>query len=189
MAHEHTHGAGEHNWAFGLGVILNVGFVVVEAIAGFLAGSLALLADAGHNAGDVLGLLLAWGANVLMQRSPTRRHTYGWRSSSILAAILNALILLVAVGGIVREAVGRFADPGPVTSATVIWVAAVGTAINLATALLFMAGRERDLNVRGAFVHIMRQERCVVSPPRSVTLSCIRCWASSWSRSPEVLNE
>ncbi len=153
-AREHAHGAGEYNWAFGLGVALNVGFVVVEAIFGFLAGSLALLADAGHNAGDVLGLLLAWGANLLMQRPSTRRHTYGWRSSSILAAILNALILLVAVGGIVREAVGRFSEPGPVASATVIWVAAVGTAINLATALLFMAGRERDLNVRGAFVHM-----------------------------------
>jgi cobalt-zinc-cadmium efflux system protein len=135
-------------------VALNIGFVIVEAIFGFLAGSLALLADAGHNAGDVLGLLLAWGANLLMQRQPTRQHTYGWRGSSILAAMLNALILLVAVGGIAREAVGRFTAPAPVTSATVVWVAVVGTVINLATALLFVSGRERDLNVRGAFTHM-----------------------------------
>jgi cobalt-zinc-cadmium efflux system protein len=154
MAHEHTHDAAAYNWAFGLAVALNVGFVVVEAGFGLMAGSLALLADAGHNAGDVLGLLLAWGANLLMQRPPTQRHTYGWRGSSILAAMLNALILLVAVGGIAREAVGRFAGPAPVASMTVIWVAAVGTAINLATALLFVAGRERDLNVRGAFTHM-----------------------------------
>jgi cobalt-zinc-cadmium efflux system protein len=154
MEREHTHGAAEYNWAFGLGIVLNVGFVVIEAVFGLLAGSLALLADAGHNAGDVLGLLLAWGANLLVQRPPTQRHTYGWRSSSILAAMLNALILLVAVGGIVREAVERLADPGPVASTTVIWVAAVGTAINLGTALLFVKGRERDLNIRGAFVHM-----------------------------------
>jgi cobalt-zinc-cadmium efflux system protein len=154
MAHEHARDAAEYNWAFGLGMVLNVGFVVVEAVFGFLAGSLALLADAGHNAGDVLGLFLAWGANLLMQRPPTRQHTYGWRGSSIVAALLNALILLVAVGGIVREAVGRFANPEPVVSTTVIWVAAVGTVINLATALPFVSGRKRDLNVRGAFTHL-----------------------------------
>jgi cobalt-zinc-cadmium efflux system protein len=154
MAHRHTHDASEYNWAFAVGGALNVGFVVVEAVFGFLAGSLALLADAGHNAGDVLGLFLAWGANMLMQRPPTRRHTYGWRGSSILAALLNALILLVAVGGIVREAVGRFVNPEPVASATIIWVAVVGTVINLATALLFVSGRKRDLNVRGAFTHM-----------------------------------
>jgi len=154
MAHEHSHDAGEYNWAFGLGVALNIGFVIVEAAFGLITGSLALLADAGHNAGDVLGLILAWGANLLMQRSPTKRHTYGWRSSSILAAMLNSLILLVAVGGIVREAVSRFSDPGPLAGTTVIWVAAIGTAINLGTALLFMGGRERDLNLRGAFMHM-----------------------------------
>lgn len=154
MTRERTHDPAKYNRVFALGVVLNVGFVVVEAIFGYLTGSLALLADAGHNAGDVLGLLLAWGANMLMQRSPNQRHTYGWRSSSILAAMLNAVILLVAVGGIVREASIRFADPAPVASMTVIWVAAAGTVINLATALLFMADRERDLNVRGAFTHM-----------------------------------
>ena len=154
MTHEHAHSATRYNRAFVLGMLLNVGFVVVEAVFGFMADSLALLADAGHNAGDVVGLFLAWGANVLMQRPSTRRHTYGWRASSILAALLNALILLVAVGGIAREAVLRFTDPAPVASMTVIWVAAVGTLINLITALLFVRGREGDLNVRGAFTHM-----------------------------------
>lgn len=154
MTLRHSPRPADLNWAFGLAVALNVGFVVVEAVFGLLSGSLALLADAGHNAGDVLGLLLAWGANLLMQRPATERHTYGWRSTSIMAAMLNALILLVAVGGIVREAAGRFGDPGPVASTTVIWVAAVGLAINLGTALLFLKGRHRDLNVRGAFLHM-----------------------------------
>jgi cobalt-zinc-cadmium efflux system protein len=154
MTRERPYDPAKYNRAFGLGVVLNVGFVVVEAIFGYLTGSLALLADAGHNAGDVLGLFLAWGANRLMQRSPNQRHTYGWRSSSILAAMLNAFILLVAVGGIAREAVIRFADPAPVASTTVILVAAVGTVINLITALLFVTDRERDLNVRGAFTHM-----------------------------------
>lgn len=155
MAHEHTHGASKYNRAFGIGIVLNVGFVLVEATFGFLTGSLALLADAGHNAGDVLGLILAWVANLLMQRPPTKRHTYGWRSSSILAAMLNALILLVAVGSIVREAIARFSEPGTVATSTIIWVAAIGTVINLVSALLFMSGREQDLNVRGAFIHML----------------------------------
>jgi cobalt-zinc-cadmium efflux system protein len=154
MAQQHAHDTAEYNWAFGLGVVLNIVFVVVEVTFGFLSGSLALLADAGHNAGDVVGLLLAWGANLLGQRPPTKRHTYGWRSSSILAALFNALILLVAVGGIVRESVERFGDPVPVASTTVIWVAAVGTAINLGTALLFVRWRKQDLNARGAFLHM-----------------------------------
>lgn len=154
LAHTHEHEGLASSWAFGVGIALNGGFVVVEAVYGFLAGSLALLADAGHNAGDVLGLVLAWVASLLVQRRPTERHTYGWRSSSILAALFNSLILMVAVGGIVREAVARFGNPGPLASNTVIWVAAVGTVINLATALLFMRGRHGDLNVRGAFVHM-----------------------------------
>jgi cobalt-zinc-cadmium efflux system protein len=145
----------EYNWAFGLGVVFNVAFVVIEAVFGFLTGSLALLADAGHNAGDVVGLILAWVANFLAQRPPTQRHTYGWRSFSILAAMFNALILLVAVGSIVREAVFRFSNPGPVASTTIIWVAAVGTVINLATAALFMSGRKQDMNLRGAFIHMI----------------------------------
>ncbi len=132
----------------------NVIYIVVEATYGVLAGSLALLADAGHNLSDVLGLLLAWGANYLVQRKPTKRHTYGWRKSTILAALTNAIVLLVAMGGIAWEAVRRFNDPSPVTGKTVIIVAAIGVVINTATALLFLSGRKEDLNIRGAFLHM-----------------------------------
>jgi cobalt-zinc-cadmium efflux system protein len=135
--------------------MLNIGFVIAEVIFGLTSGSLALLADAGHNMGDVLGLLLAWFANFLMRRPATERHTYGWRSFSFLAVLLNAMILLVAVGIIVREAIGRFGNPGPVASTTVIWVAGVGTVINLASALLFWRGREQDLNIQGLFIHLV----------------------------------
>lgn len=154
MNTDHHHNPAANNRAFGLGLLLNIGFVIAEVVFGLLSGSLALLADAGHNAGDVLGLLLAGGANLLMQRPANERHTYGWRSFSILAAMLNAFILLIAVGIIGREALARFGNPGPVASTTVIWVAALGTLINLGTALLFWRGRERDLNLRGAFVHM-----------------------------------
>jgi cobalt-zinc-cadmium efflux system protein len=154
MTHQHDHGPASYHRAFGIGIALNVGFVILEAVFGLLVGSLALLADAGHNMSDVLGLLLAWGANYLMQRPATRRYTYGLRSSSILAALLNAIILLVAVGGIILEAVQRLMNPAPVPGATVIWVALVGLVINGLTALLFLRGRKRDLNIRGAFLHM-----------------------------------
>jgi len=152
--HNHTHSPSDYNRAFAIGVALNVIYIVVEATYGFLAGSLALLADAGHNLSDVLGLLLAWGANYLVQRKPTERHTYGWRKSTILAALTNAIILLVAMGGIAWEAVQRFSDPSPVAGKTVIIVAAIGVVINTATALLFLSGRKTDLNIRGAFLHM-----------------------------------
>ncbi len=152
--HNHDHSPLDYNRAFAIGVALNVIYIVVEATYGFLAGSLALLADAGHNLSDVLGLLLAWGANYLVQRKPTERHTYGWRKSTILAALTNAIILLVAMGGIAWEAVRRFSDPSPVAGKTVIIVAAIGVVINTATALLFLSGRKTDLNIRGAFLHM-----------------------------------
>ncbi len=152
--HNHDHSPSDYNRAFAIGVALNVIYIVVEATYGFLAGSLALLADAGHNLSDVLGLLLAWGANYLVQRKPTKRHTYGWRKSTILAALTNAIILLVAMGGIAWEAVRRFSDPSPVAGKTVIIVAAIGVVINTATALLFLSGRKTDLNIRGAFLHM-----------------------------------
>jgi len=152
--HGHRHGPADYNRAFAIGVALNVVYIVVEATFGFLAGSLALLADAGHNLSDVLGLLLAWGANSLVQRKPTKRHTYGWRKSTILAALTNAIILLVAMGGIAWEAVRRFNDPSPVAGKTVIIVAAIGVVINTATAFLFLSGRKEDLNIRGAFLHM-----------------------------------
>lgn len=154
MAHEHHHKSTNYNRAFGIGVFLNVAFVVVEAVFGFAAGSLALLADAGHNLSDVLGLLLAWGAGYLAQRSATHRRTYGWRKSTILAALLNAAILMFAMGGIAWEAIRRFSEPAHVAGKTVIIVAAIGVVINTATALLFISGRKSDLNIRGAFLHM-----------------------------------
>ena len=152
MAHDHD--PIDYNYAFAVGVALNVGFVIVEAVFGIMAGSLALLADAGHNLGDVLGLLLAWGANYLVRRKPTERRTYGWRKSSILVALINAVILLFALGGIAWEAIRRLGAPVPVAGKTIIFVALVGVVINTATALLFLSGRKSDLNIRGAFLHM-----------------------------------
>lgn len=142
------------NRAFAVGVALNLAFVLVEAVYGVAADSLSLLADAGHNLSDVLGLLLAWGAMFLGRKNATARRTYGWRRSSILASLLNAVLLLVAVGGIAWEAVRRFSHPAPVAANTVMIVAFVGIVINTATALLFAAGRKGDLNLRGAFLHM-----------------------------------
>lgn len=152
--HRHAHAPPDDNFAFAAGTALNVAFVIIEVIYGIRANSLALLSDAGHNLGDVIGLLVAWGAIHLGKSAPTKRRTYGLRRSSILAALVNAILLLVAVGAIAWEAIVRFHDPEPVAAGTVIWVAAAGIAINAVSAMLFMAGRKRDLNVRGAFVHM-----------------------------------
>ena len=140
--------------AMALGVGLNAAFVAVEVAAGVAGGSLALLADAGHNAGDVVGLLLAWGASRLARRPPTPRYTWGFRRSTIYAAFGNALLLLAACAGIAVEAVRRLREPVPVAGPTMIAVAAVGVAINTLTALSFMRGSARDANVRGAFLHM-----------------------------------
>ncbi len=150
----HSHAPADFGRAFAIGTALNAGFVVLQVVFGLLAHSLALLADAGHNLGDVLGLLLAWWASHLVKTRPTERRTYGLGRSSVLAALANAVFLLVAVGGITWEAVRRFHDPAPVAGGTVMWVAAVGIGINAATALLFMRGRQDDLNVKGAFLHM-----------------------------------
>lgn len=150
----HNHAPANFGRAFAIGVALNLGFVIVEGTWGVLSHSLSLLADAGHNLSDVLGLLLAWGAGVLSRRAPSERRTYGFRRSSTLAAVFNAVLLLIAVGAIGWEAIVRFRHPSPVSGGTVIWVAAVGIAINAVTALLFMAGRKTDLNIRGAFLHM-----------------------------------
>jgi cobalt-zinc-cadmium efflux system protein len=154
MSGEHTHGPAAYDRAFAVGVGLNLVFVAAEAAFGVIAGSTALLADAAHNFSDVLGLLLAWGASYLARRPSSARRTYGWRSSSILAALLNALVLLVVTGGIAWEAIQRFGAPAPVGGAVVAWVALLGVGINTATALLFMRGRKNDLNIRGAFLHM-----------------------------------
>ncbi|MGI9473441.1 MAG: cation diffusion facilitator family transporter, partial [Rubripirellula sp.] len=143
-----------YGWAFGIGVILNVGFVIVEGAFGWWVDSLALLADAGHNLSDVLGLLVAWGGYALAKLPPSPRRTYGWRGSTILAAVFNGLLLLVAVGGIAWEAVGRLFNPTAVPAGVVITVALIGVVINTGTALLFVRGRHSDLNIRGAYLHM-----------------------------------
>ena len=153
--HNHSHVPKDFGFAFALGTALNVGFVIVEVIAGFLANSMALVADAGHNFGDVLGLLMAWGASAHAKRRPTPRFTYGFGSSTILAALANAVLLLVAVGAIVLEAIQRLIEPAPVAAGMMIVVAAVGIVINGFTALLFVSGSERDVNIRGAYLHMM----------------------------------
>ena len=140
---------------FALGVALNLGFVLVEAGFGVVGHSVALIADAGHNLGDVLGLAIAWGAAALARRRPSHRYTYGLRSSSILAALFNAVVLLIAVGAIAVEAIDRLRHPAPVATGIVMVVALIGIAINIGTALGFMSGRATDLNVRGAFVHML----------------------------------
>jgi cobalt-zinc-cadmium efflux system protein len=159
MAHDHPHHHDHphpqsYNRAFAVGIVLNLGFVVVEAVYGVLAHSLALLADAGHNLSDVLALALAWGASSLARRGPTQRFTYGFRSSSILAALLNAALLLVVTGGLAWEAIQRLAAPGAVAGQTLIWVALAGIAVNAASAMLFARDRRRDINMRGAFLHM-----------------------------------
>ena len=154
MPHAHDHAPARHDRAFALGVALNLAFVCIEAGFGLASHSLALVADAGHNLSDVLGLVLAWMASVLSRRRPTPRRTYGMRRSSILAALANAVILLVAIGAIAWEAVRRLVHPEPVEAGTVMWVAALGIVINAATAWLFMTGRKGDLNIRGAFLHM-----------------------------------
>ena len=160
-AHDHSHGHVGHShapdsfgWAFAIGAALNTAFVIAELIFGYAANSLALISDAVHNLSDVFALLLAWGAAWLSERKPTERHTYGYRRASILAALFNAGLLLVAVGGIAVEAVNRLYNPAPVAGWTVVVVAAFGVAINGGTALLFMRGRHGDLNIRGAYLHM-----------------------------------
>ena len=150
----HVHAPGNFGAAFAIGIALNTGFVVIEAIYGVLSHSVALIADAGHNLSDVLGLLVAWVAAILVKRAPKGRFTYGLRSSSILAALFNAVVLLVAIGAIAVEAVQRLFRPEAVGGVTVMVVAAVGIAVNGVTAWLFASGRKGDLNIRGAFLHM-----------------------------------
>ena len=154
MPHDHKHEIRNYNRAFMIGVILNVIFVVIEAGYGIVAGSLALIADAGHNLSDVLSLLLGWGASLLATKRPTQKRTYGFRRVTILASILSALFLLVTLGGIAWESIGRFFNPEPVKGMIIIIVAAIGVVINSITALLFISGKEHDLNIKGAYLHM-----------------------------------
>ena len=152
--HLHSHALANFGKAFAIGIALNVIFIVIEAFYGSWSHSLALLADAGHNLSDVLGLGLAWGASVLVRQQPSPTKTYGYRRSTILAALFNAIFLLVAVGGIAFESIQRFGSPSAPSGVTVMMVAAVGIAVNGVTALLFLSGRNHDLNIKGAFTHM-----------------------------------
>lgn len=162
-AHDHHHGHDHHGHshaptsfgrAFAIGTALNGGFVIVEVITGFFAHSMALIADAGHNLCDVLGLVLAWVAAALARRAPSSRYTYGYRRGTIYASLINAIVLLVSVGAIAAGAVDQLINAAPVGAKTMMIVAAIGIAINGATALLFAAGRRGELNVRSAFLHM-----------------------------------
>ncbi len=152
--HGHDHALPGQGRAFGIGIALNAGFVIIEAYYGWVTGSLALLADAAHNLGDVGGLLLAWAAFAAARLKPSDSKTYGWRRGSILASFINAVILLIAMGSLGWEAIHRFSEPAPIAAGTVMIVAAIGVLINAATAALFMAGRKKDLNIQGAFMHM-----------------------------------
>lgn len=175
--HHHHHGPARYDRAFAIGIGLNVAFVIAELIFGVRAHSLALTADAGHNLGDVLGLGLAWAATLLGARRPTMRRTYGLRRFSILAALGNAGFLLIAVGVIAVEAVHRLREPGPVATTTVIVVALIGICINLGTALGFMRGRKEDLNIRGAFLHMLGD----AAASAGVVIAAVAIWWTGWT--------
>ncbi|WP_375393967.1 cation diffusion facilitator family transporter [uncultured Sphingomonas sp.] len=153
--HGHSHAPTAFGRAFAIGIALNIAFVIGEGGVGLWSGSVALLADAGHNLSDVLGLAVAWGGATLARAAPTKRFTYGLKGSTILAALFNALLLLVALGAIVLAAVQRFSDPPTVAGLTISMVAAVGIAVNGLTAWLFSRGSKGDINVRGAYLHML----------------------------------
>lgn len=152
--HDHHHAPASFNRAFGIGIGLNIAFAAIEAFYGWKIDSLALLADAGHNFSDVIGLVLAWGGALAGRLRPDARHTYGWKRASILAAFINALLLLVAMGSLAWEAVHRLQAPQTVEGVTIIVVAGIGIVVNSVTALLFLRGRKNDLNIRGALLHM-----------------------------------
>ena len=172
----HSHAPKDFGRAFALGVALNTGFVALEAVAGWLTGSLALLADAGHNLSDVAGLLLAWGAVALAKSQPTTRRTYGMGRSTILASLANAVLLLLAVGAILWEAAHRFGNPHPIDSLTVAAVAGAGIVVNGLTAWMFMSGSKSDLNIRGAYLHMAADAGVSLG----VVLAALGMMATGW---------
>jgi len=152
-SHNHSHHS-DYNKAFAFGIVLNIIYVIVEFSYGLAINSMALIADAGHNLSDVLGLVLAWIASRLAKTTPTKTRTYGLRKSTILAALFNAVILLIAVGAITVEAIRKFIEPEPVAGNVIMIVAGIGVVINTITALLFVSGRKKDINIKGAFLHM-----------------------------------
>jgi len=202
--HDHSHTPKNFGPMFALATALNVALVAVQVFYGIVAHSVALLSDAGHNFGDALGLVIAWGAHVLARFNPTARYTYGFRSASILAALLNGVILLVATGAIAWEAIGRFFEPGEVAGLTVMVVAAIGIAINGLSAWLLMSGQKADLNIRGAFLHMVADAAVSLGvviagalilltgwnwldPAVSIVISCVIVWGT-WSLLREAIN-
>jgi cobalt-zinc-cadmium efflux system protein len=175
-AHRHAPPANPGR-AFLLGIALNVGFVVAETVAGFVAHSTALLADAAHNLGDVLGLAMAWGAIVLARRKRTARRTYGLRRTTILAGLANATLILVAVGGVTWEAILRIGGPAHVDGVSVALVASLGVLVNAGSALLFARGRERDVNRRGAYLHLMAD----AAVSAGVVVAGVTVWRTGWN--------
>ena len=154
MSHNHSHAPTDFGRAFAFGTVLNLLFILIEAGYGIMAGSLSLVADAGHNMTDVMTLLLAWGASAAAKRLATARHTYGFKKATILASLLSAILLYLAVGVIIWEAVARLRSPVAVNGGMVMAIAGLGVVINTATALLFVSGRNDDLNIKGAFLHM-----------------------------------
>lgn len=179
MTHDdpsHATVARDYRPAFAWGIVLNAAYVLIKSGFGFVTGSLALLSDAAHNLTDVGGLLLAWGATVVSRRLPSERHTYGLGRASILAALVNGAALMIAVGALGWEAIGRFSMPAEVAGGTVLWVALLGIAINAGTAMLFMKGREHDINVEGAFLHMAAD----AGVSAGVVLSALLMMATGW---------
>lgn len=172
--HGHSHAPATFDRAFAIGIGLNIAYVLAEGGAGLWTGSVALLADAGHNLSDVLGLAVAWGGAALARSAPSKRFTYGLKGSTILAALANALLLLVALGAIVLEAVQRIGDPPVLAGLTVSVVAGIGIAVNAVTAWVFARGRKDDINVRGAYLHMLSD--AMVSA--GVVLAGIAIWAT-----------
>lgn len=182
MSHEHEHNPlGTAGSALGrtflIGIGLNGAFVALEAVFGVLAHSTALLADAAHNLSDVLGLAMAWGASTLARRAPSSLHTYGFRRSTVLAALANAVLLLAAVGAVAWEAIGRFETPTAPHGTTMMWVAAAGVVVNGSSALLFRSGSERDMNVRGAYLHLVADAAVSVA----VVIAGALVWRTGWA--------
>ncbi|MEJ7602761.1 MAG: cation diffusion facilitator family transporter [Kofleriaceae bacterium] len=176
--HAHTHAPPvDPGRAFLIGIALNVAFVAVEAIAGLIADSTALLADAAHNLGDVLGLAMAWGATVLARRQRTAQRTYGLRRTTILAGLANAMLILVAIGGVTWEAIQRLGEPAHVDGGLVAGVATVGVLVNCGAAMMFARGRERDVNRRGAYLHLMAD----AAVSAGVVVAGLIVWQTGWN--------
>jgi cobalt-zinc-cadmium efflux system protein len=175
--HGHSHAPASFGRAFAIGIALNTAFVAVEAGYGLVSGSMALVADAGHNLSDVLSLFMAWGASMLVSRPPQGRFTYGFKSSSILAALANAGLLALALGAILVESLRRLWAPETVAPGPVMIVAGIGIVINAATALLFMRGSEHDLNLRGAYLHMVAD----AAVSAGVVLAGLAIWYTGWA--------